>query len=122
MFKHLIVILLLSAFTVQTFQKVMIVVDYYTNTAVFAKDCVNKARPMLHCNGHCQLMKKLKQEENKDKQNPERRSENKDEVLFCKQHQSLIQPIAGIGLRQFISMNINTTRDIPADFFHPPGA
>jgi hypothetical protein len=122
MFKHLIVIVLLAAFTIQTFQKAVIVVNYYTNTADFAKDCVNKARPMLHCNGHCQLMKKLKQEENKDKQNPERRSENKDEVLFCKQHQSFIQSVAGISVQQYLTLNNNNTKDIPADFFHPPGA
>lgn len=82
MFKQIAVILLLAAFAAQTFNRAVIVFNYYTNTASFAKNCENKNRPMLHCNGHCQLMKKLKQEENKDKQNPERRNENKDEVYY----------------------------------------
>jgi hypothetical protein len=72
--------MLLVAFAMQTFQRGLIILDYYTHTASFAKDCENKARPMLHCNGKCQMMKKLKQEEKKDQQNPERKSENKNET------------------------------------------
>lgn len=35
----------------------------------------------MHCNGRCQMMKKLKQEDKKDQQNPDRKSDNKDEVV-----------------------------------------
>lgn len=56
--------------------------DYYTNTAKYAKNCENKARPKMHCNGKCQMMKKLQQEEKKDQENPERKSENKNEIVL----------------------------------------
>lgn len=34
----------------------------------------------MHCNGKCQLMKKLQQEEKKEQQAPERKNENKNET------------------------------------------
>src|ERR1043165_5604310 len=80
MLKHIAAIFLLFAFAVQTFHQAVVVLDYYTNTASFARDCENKARPTMHCNGKCQMMKKLKEEEKKDQQNPERKAENKNEV------------------------------------------
>lgn len=66
MFKQLTVLFIMLAFLMQTFNKIFIVTEYYTNTASFAKNCENKSKPQLHCNGKCQMMKKLKQEENKD--------------------------------------------------------
>lgn len=41
----------------------------------------------MHCNGKCQMMKKLEQEEKNDQDNLERKSENKNEIQpansFC---------------------------------------
>ena len=81
MWKQLTAALLLLAFTTSSFCKTAIVVGYYTNTAAFAKNCINKARPKMHCNGKCQMMKKLAQEEKKDQGNTERKPENKNEVI-----------------------------------------
>lgn len=49
------------------------------NTGKYAKNCINKAKPKLHCNGKCQLMKKMQEEEKKDQENQERRLQNKYE-------------------------------------------
>ena len=42
----------------------------------------------MHCNGKCQMMKKLEQEEKNDQENLERKAENKNEIPpandFCK--------------------------------------
>jgi len=83
MFKQLTVLFIMLAFLMQMFNKIFIVTEYFTNTASFAKNCENKAKPQLHCNGKCQMMKKLNQEEKKDQQNSERKS-YKDEVLSSK--------------------------------------
>ncbi len=120
MFKQLTVILLFTAFTVQTFNKAVIVFNYYTNTAAFAKNCENKAKPMMHCNGRCQMMKKLKQEENKDKQNPERRSDSKDEVLYFSKSQIIFQYNFASILMKYPSFNNSIIKDISFDFFQPP--
>lgn len=82
MFKQIIAFVFLLAFGVQTFSKAFIVFDYFANTKAYAKNCENKAKPIMHCNGKCQMMKKLKQEEKKDEQNPERKSENKNEIVL----------------------------------------
>ena len=122
MLKQIATFLLLTAFAVQTFNRAVIVFNYYTNTASFAKNCENKAKPMLHCNGRCQMLKKLKQEENKDKQNPERRSENKDEVLYCSNHQFDLQYINSFAAISYPSFNISVTKDVVIAFFQPPRA
>ena len=60
MIRQVAAIFLLFSFALQVFNRSIIVLDYFANTASFAKNCENKARPMLHCNGKCQLMKKIK--------------------------------------------------------------
>jgi hypothetical protein len=40
------------------FSSQFIRLDYLLNRASFVKNCENKARPALHCNGKCQMMKK----------------------------------------------------------------
>ena len=87
MWKQLTAALLVLAFTASTFCRTVIVLDYYANTASYAKACINKARLAMHCNGKCQMMKKLEQEEKNDQDNLERKSENKNEIQpadsFC---------------------------------------
>ncbi len=122
MLKQLAVIFLLTAFAVQTFDKAVVVFNYYSNTAAYAKNCENKAKPMLHCNGRCQMMKKLKQEENKDKQNPERRNENKNEVLYFSKNQINMQYFNLTVANTYLVLNNRITKDISLDFFQPPRA
>ncbi|MEO9021376.1 MAG: hypothetical protein ABI237_05315 [Ginsengibacter sp.] len=84
MIKQAITFILLMSFTAHTFNKVLIVVDYYVNTSSLAIKCENKAKPLMKCNGKCQMMKELKKEAQKDQQYPDRRGENKsDVVLYC---------------------------------------
>jgi hypothetical protein len=120
MFKLSATILLLAAFAVQTFYKTFIVTDYYTNTSAYAKNCENKAKPQLHCNGKCQMMKKLKQEEKKDQQNPERKADNKDEVISSKSFFASVNQIALVSKIHYNFFNNNSVQDRTSDFFHPP--
>ena len=43
--------ILLLAFVAQTFSKTFIVAGYYANTAAYAKNCENKAKTKMNCNG-----------------------------------------------------------------------
>jgi len=120
--RHLGTILLLLAFLTQTFSKSFIVAGYYANTAAYAKNCENKARPKLHCNGRCQMMKKLKQEENKDKQNPERKSDNKEEVISYHSFCTTIH-FSSVEIKTiYPQAGTDKAIDMPHSFFHPPGA
>jgi hypothetical protein len=84
MLKQLTALFILLSFTLTVFDKAYVLVDYYFNTASYARNCENKMQPMMHCNGKCQMMKKFKAEEKRQQQNPERRAENKNEVVSCR--------------------------------------
>lgn len=120
MFKHLAVALLLLIFLVQTFHQSLLIVDYYLNPRSFAAHCENKNKPQLHCNGHCQLMKKIKNEGGKDKQNPERRGNNKNEIVyFCQTQVDNIFCIRQLK-QNFVGFDSSAIQDISFSFFHPP--
>ncbi len=119
--KYTVTILLLLAFAVQIFSKAFIVAGYYANTAAYAKNCENKAKPKLHCNGKCQMIKKLKQEENKDKQNPERKSDNKDEVLSCNSFYASVISKFIPATTAYPNLTISKAIEMPRSIFHPPG-
>ena len=84
MLRFLTTLIVLAAFASQTFQRSFIVFSYYTNTTAFSKNCENKERPKLNCNGKCQLQKLMKEEEKKDQQNQERKQGNRLEVVSSK--------------------------------------
>ena len=49
----------------------LLVVSYALNRAqITVRFCVNKARPILHCNGQCHLAQQLRQAEDLDKKVP----------------------------------------------------
>jgi hypothetical protein len=121
MFRTITAIILLFAFAAQTFNRSVIILDFYTNQADFVKNCENKAKPKMHCKGKCQMMKKLEQEEKKDQQNPERKLENKNEVVSSKSSFATLQTEPIQIFNAFGSFFI-TARPIDRSFaiFHPP--
>lgn len=55
----------------QTLGQEVLVVDYQLHKARITElYCVNKARPMLHCNGRCHLMKQLRKADDAEKKAP----------------------------------------------------
>ena len=119
MFRQVAAILLLIAFGLHTFQITAIVFDYYANTESFAKRCINKLRPSMHCNGKCLLMKKLKEEEKKDQQAPERKMENKIDLAFTKTVDISYSPVESIILYSSYSPG-NLLTGHCGNIFHPP--
>ena len=112
----------LAAFLAQTFSKTLLIADYYTNTARYAKNCENKARPKLRCNGKCQMMKKLKQEEKKDQENPERRFGGKEEIVLSVKF-IFLKNTGSISIIESIKISPYSPGDIidrSLDIFHPP--
>jgi hypothetical protein len=121
--KFFIATILLIAFAAQTFTKELLVLDYYTNTTAFEKDCVNKDKPMMHCCGRCQLRKKLLQQENSDKQNPEQR-DNKNEVVLSSKSFFATVPLIKEQACDITYPELSCGKEIkmPHSIFHPPGA
>lgn len=77
---------------------------------------------MMHCNGKCQMMKKLKEEENKEKQNSERKGENKSEVISEPVYFAGVEYMNLSFSKDFFIRNNNLVKDVAADIFHPPAA
>jgi hypothetical protein len=64
---------------------VMPVLDYIINYDYIAKElCENKAKPQMHCNGKCHLMKELAKAAENEKPASQKKSQHQEtEVLFC---------------------------------------
>jgi hypothetical protein len=78
----------------------------------------------MHCNGKCQMMKKILQEEKKDQENTERRENLKYEVLSSN---SFFATIAALDIESISLIKIPPTSDDNTidrcfDIFHPPQA
>ena len=68
--KFILVPILIFLVLIQTFSKWVVVAEYKLNKDYIAQNlCINKARPRLHCNGKCQMMKKLAEEEKQNSTN-----------------------------------------------------
>ncbi len=123
--KHITAIIFLAAFVAQTFSKSFVMADYFTNTAKYAKNCINKAKPKLLCNGKCQMMKKLQQEEKKDQENPDRKNDNKYELpLSSKSFFACIDKTnySVFSNSKFSLFTNNYAYNFTFSIYHPPKA
>ncbi len=106
---------------IQTFFSLFITAGYYLNTPVYAANCVNKSKPQMHCNGKCQLQKKLNEENNKDKQNTERKNDDGLTVISSKTFFSSVKNILiKAHNKNYIHKNSGSPVDKSFAFFHPP--
>jgi hypothetical protein len=121
MWKRIIAFLFLAAFATQTFNKAIIITGFFANRTYIAQNlCVNKDKPKLGCNGKCHLKKQLSNEEKKDQQNPDRKGDNKDEVLSSKSFFGAITFTYSIISHQHYIQSDNSTVQRSRTFFHPP--
>jgi len=120
-FKSIASIILLFAFATQTFSQGLIVLNYYVNTAAFAKNCENKVRPSMHCNGKCQMTKELKKEEQKNDQNTERKLTNKTDVISSKSFFACLSLKCQTPPDLLASLyRSGFSREPATEIFHPP--
>ena len=113
---------MITAFAMQTFSHYVIMADYNINTQSYAKNCVNKAKPKIHCNGKCQMMKKLQQEEKKDQENPNRKGENKNEIILSTKSFYITVPNYNIHFIKKVYPTLKSPKETDRSFevFHPP--
>ena len=116
-----IVILILAIFT-QSMSKGIILLSYFTNKQAYEKYCVNKARPQLHCDGKCQMAKKIKAEEERDQKDPLKNSLSSEVTMINENHFVSIQPefIALPIRKDLFPPSIGNVVDRSRSFFHPP--
>jgi hypothetical protein len=123
MLKQCTALFLLLATLASTFSKAVIVADFYANQDYIAKNlCVNRNKPMMNCRGRCQLCKRLAHEENQDKSNPDRKPENRNEIVFFEDLSHFVIPPIPSGLTTAYPLMIaHAPIDRAFPFFHPPG-
>jgi hypothetical protein len=107
----------------QAFSKWLIVMEYALNKEYIAQNlCLNKARPRMHCNGKCQLMKKLTEEEKQNGSNQSSQNKSRfQEVLFTSLH-SVFPPDPSLQLiaRHYQPYTVRLCTAPSPGIFHPP--
>jgi hypothetical protein len=113
-------ILLLIAFLVQSFSSSLIFLDYQLNKEYIAKNlCENKDKPAMKCEGHCYLCKRLKKEA-KDQETPERRNDNRSEIVSFVPGFHTPAPVYSIVTSQYPHLHEALYNSFCSSFFHPP--
>lgn len=73
--KNGVTIFLLLLITCQVFSPYLVTATFYANRTYIAENlCVNRSKPAMHCEGKCQLDKKLKETNRDQKSNTERKA------------------------------------------------
>lgn len=115
------ILVLLVAFAVQTFYQAVVVLDYHVRTAAYQKACENKARPQLHCNGKCQMARKLREQEQKEQQAPQLKLEWQSETLASESFFTLVAPpVLTLPRRAYPVLNAGVPVALAHAIFHPP--
>jgi hypothetical protein len=120
--KFVLVPLLMLLMLAQSFGKCFVVIEYNLNKDFIAKNlCVNKAKPKMHCNGKCQMMKKMAEEENQNSTNNNSSKIKLQEVVFSNE-----MNIPSLPAVSYTTLSYNQERPAlkhisPASsIFHPP--
>jgi hypothetical protein len=107
---------------VQSFTSWMIVAEYIINKEYIAKNlCINKEKPKLHCNGKCQLMKKLVKEENQSSSSNSQIGKIKMDVLFA--HEVYLPSISDLAKEDTKFNSTYFVKQLSGSInaiFHPP--
>jgi hypothetical protein len=107
----------------QTLSRLFLVADYYANTETYARQCQNKWRPAMKCNGKCLLMKKIQAAEKKAEENQERKDAGRfDTTLSSRSFFSSMADNYGalISIKKIPAYSVDATVDQSFDVFHPP--
>jgi len=104
---------------------VMPVIDYAVNYQYISKVlCVNQAKPAMHCNGKCHLMKELAKASESEKSNPtdKKNTQQESEILFFEEIKPYAVVTASYGNLKKANYSYNNLYSHSANHsvFHPP--
>lgn len=120
--QRVVAFILAISFLGQTFNQGWYYLGYLVQQKEYMKRCENKARPQLHCNGKCQLMKKIMEQEKKEQgQPPEMKLAAKIEALSSKSFFPVYStPVRIIRHSLFVQYTIGHPVNRSRSLFHPP--
>ena len=122
--RFIVVPILLLLVMTQSFSHWVVVLAFNVNRNYIAKNlCENRYRPKMHCNGNCVLMKKLKEKEKAEQNEPATKSEISIIVLSSKTYFANTLPPVNVQLKTEFPESLSAkTVDRSLAFFHPPQA
>jgi hypothetical protein len=120
--KYAIVILIIVAVFAQSFTRSILIADYLVNIETYQKNCENKAKPMLHCNGKCQMFKKIKKQEgNNQTSMPVPKFNQEELVLSSKSFFPSIDQAILLNQLAYSYYKGTNPSNYQGSIFHPPG-
>lgn len=119
--KQLLTILLLSVILMQTCGKLVIFVNYEINKKqITEKYCVNKDKPMAHCDGMCHMIKQLQKEEKRENTPAKNQNEKYEIILFSSVEEDLLFTIYNTGDYAYSIFQLVKITSPASSIFHPP--
>jgi hypothetical protein len=122
--KFILVPILMMLVLTQTFSKWLVVFEYKLNKDYIAqKLCVNKAKPKLHCNGKCQMMKRLAEEGKQSSTNTTNNTSKikMPELIYSNEVNQFLLPLSDISVVSYNEEPSTFIHRVPAfPIFHPP--
>jgi len=118
---QLTVVAVLFALMLQCFSKMIVVAEFYANRDYIARNlCINRLNPAVHCEGRCQLDKRILQDEKNGKDKEAFRSA-REEVLSSKSFfATSVVPVTVAVVRVYPIGRVAGPVDRPISIFHPP--
>ncbi|MBS1605791.1 MAG: hypothetical protein JST42_24240 [Bacteroidetes bacterium] len=120
-FGQVVVAVVLMAMMLQCFSKMIVVAEFYANRDYIARNlCINRLNTAVHCEGRCQLDKRILQEE-KSSGDKESRQESRNEVLSCRSYFPTAEaPFMVVLERGYPVASVSRPVDRSLSIFHPP--
>ncbi|HET8572501.1 MAG TPA: hypothetical protein VFL76_01405 [Edaphocola sp.] len=112
---------LFFSMAMQMFRGDFIILDYYTHQQAFSEACINKGKPQMHCNGKCQMYKKMRQNHQQEQDHPELANSVKI-VLYCMVDALHFSwpSMPGSAQEKFPRIEVALVHHDPLSVFHPP--
>ncbi len=121
--KQIVTVFLVMIWLCQLSGRYVTILGFYMNQAYIAKNlCVNRSKPELHCNGKCHLAKKMSEEDKKDRENPDRKTDSSNEVFYTAiEEQNVLKPLFTSITHSWVNPYcINIPIGQPSAVFRPP--
>lgn len=114
--------MIFAALMMQSFSRYFVMADYIVNQNVYQKACINKAKPKLHCNGKCQLVKQLaKTAAGETTSGKELKPIDLELVLSSKSFFPKLNFLENRLKQPYFTFDDALKQSFPNSIFHPPG-
>jgi len=122
MVHRLLAILLICSLFAENISRLLVTAAFELNQQYIAEYfCVNKDKPMLHCDGKCYLARKLKEAEEKEKKSEKESLKVSYQPAFITEKTRWTAPVSPIEKHQPVEFPF-LLPSRPAKIFHPPRA